>query len=265
MAGESARESARRQREKATRLQRSAEMYERGADGEGATAMALGQLPSEYWTVLHDVHWPGRRFANVDHVAIGPPGVFVIDSKNWSGRIEVADSVLRQNGRSRQTAVAGAAESAMAVAGLVPRLEPDHVRPVLCFVRGESVTGWARDVVLCSTANVVQMLTSRPAVLTPDEVRTFAAELDAGVGRAPSPSSSRSVARRSESGLRPSMNPGYDRRLPRAHRRRQRSVRGDLVRLGIAVAAALTLLTQPELVSSMGERVADKLVGIAEK
>jgi hypothetical protein len=41
MAGDSARDFARRQREKAARLERSAENWERGADGEAATAAAL--------------------------------------------------------------------------------------------------------------------------------------------------------------------------------------------------------------------------------
>lgn len=40
MAGESARELARRQREKAERLTRSATLWERGAEGEEATADA---------------------------------------------------------------------------------------------------------------------------------------------------------------------------------------------------------------------------------
>ena len=119
MAGESARESARRQRAKAQRLLRSAEMWERGADGEAATAQVLQTLPPG-WVVLHDLRWPGRRFANIDHVVIGPPGVFVIDSKNWSGRIDVRHDVLRQNGRQREKAVAGAADSALALAESLP-------------------------------------------------------------------------------------------------------------------------------------------------
>ena len=86
MAGESARESARRQREKAARLQRSAELWERGADGERATAAALDALPKDTWTVFHDVRWPGRKFANIDHVAVGPSGIFVIDAKRYKGR-----------------------------------------------------------------------------------------------------------------------------------------------------------------------------------
>ena len=160
MAGESARESARRQREKADRLRRSAELYERGAEGEQATAEALSDLPGESWHVFHDVRWPGRRYANLDHIAVGPPGVFVIDSKNWSGAITVRDDVLRQNGRARVTAVAGAAEAGLAVSSLVPMLRPELVRPVLCFVRDEPLTGWARDVMVCSTANVAAMLLS---------------------------------------------------------------------------------------------------------
>ena len=67
-AGESAYDVARRQREKAARLERSAAMWERGARGEVEVARALEALPSE-WVVLHDLSWPGRQRANIDHVA----------------------------------------------------------------------------------------------------------------------------------------------------------------------------------------------------
>ena len=108
-AGESAREVARKRREKAERLAQVADAWDRGAAGEEATARALASLPPE-WTVLHDVRWPGRRKANIDHVVIGPGGVFVIDSKYWSGTVSVAGDVLRQNGRSREKVVAAVAK-----------------------------------------------------------------------------------------------------------------------------------------------------------
>lgn len=160
-AGESAREIARKRREKAERLTRVADAWERGAAGEEATARALALLPPE-WTVLHDVRWPGRRRANIDHVVIGPGGVFVIDSKHWSGTVSVSGDVLRQNGRSREKEVASIADAALAVTGVIGQVP---AVPVLCFVRDEPVAGWARDVMVCSTANVNEMLTSRPAVL----------------------------------------------------------------------------------------------------
>ncbi|GAA1795083.1 hypothetical protein GCM10009795_045780 [Nocardioides hankookensis] len=167
MAGESAREVARRQREKAARLEQAAARWERGAAGEEAVATALAALPRTEWTVVSDVQWPGRRFANIDHVVIGPGGVFVIDAKNWSGKVEVVDSVLRQNGRHREPAVAGGSDAALAVAQLAS-LDPSLVHPVLCFVRDDWLSGWARDVMVCSTFNLVTMLVSRPTALAGD-------------------------------------------------------------------------------------------------
>lgn len=167
-AGESAYDVARRQREKAARLERSAELWERGAQGEVEVARALESLP-DGWVVLHDLAWPGRPRANLDHVVIGPGGVFVVDAKNWSGHLAVRDQVLLQNGRRREPTVASAAEAAIAVQKVVP--VPNVCMGVLCFVRDEPLTGWARDVMVCSTANLVQMLSSRPHALEAGDVQ----------------------------------------------------------------------------------------------
>ena len=168
MAGESARDVAARSRAKAERLLRHAEMYDRGAEGEHRTAAALATLPSE-WVSVHDLRWPGRQRANIDHIVFGPGGIFVIDSKNWSGRLSVGGETLRQNGRSRETAVAGCADAALAVAELLGPYAA-HVSPVLCFAREEPVAGWVRDVMICSVANLPQMLLTRPAVLTDQQL-----------------------------------------------------------------------------------------------
>jgi hypothetical protein len=37
--------------------------------------------------VFHDLAVPGNASASVDHLVIGPSGVFVIDSKQWSGSV----------------------------------------------------------------------------------------------------------------------------------------------------------------------------------
>lgn len=181
-AGESARREADRARERADRLLRRAELFEKGAEGESRVAQALSALGPD-WTVLHDHRWPGRQLANIDHVVIGPGGIFVIDSKNWSGDLRVVDHVLRQNGRSREKAVASAADAALAVSELAGPYS-HAVRPVLCFAREEEMSGWARDVMVCSALNVVHMLTSRPDVLEPAHVRDSAMRLDLSLGEA---------------------------------------------------------------------------------
>ncbi|MFC6287593.1 nuclease-related domain-containing protein [Nocardioides sp. GCM10027113] len=178
MAGESARESARRQRAKAERLQRSVELYQRHAEGEARTARALEALPGGAWTVLHDLGWPGRKHPNVDHIAVGPPGVFVVDTKNWPGDITVRDGVLRQGGRARATAVAAVRDAAAEVAALVPSLARDAVHPVLCFVSDGPLSGRAGEVLVCSTSNVVATLATRPVVMSDAEARRTASELE---------------------------------------------------------------------------------------
>lgn len=179
-AGESAYDVARRQRERAERLQRSAALWERGAEGEQAVARALAALP-EGWIALHDLAWPGRPKANIDHVVIGPGGVFVVDAKNWSGRVEVRDQVLSQNGRRRESAVASAAAAALAVQAIV--CPPATCTGVLCFVRDEPLATPARDVMVCSTGNLTALLAARPHVLSADDVRRCAEAVRAGAVR----------------------------------------------------------------------------------
>lgn len=230
-AGESAREVARQRREKAERLTRVADAWERGAAGEEATARALALLPPE-WTVLHDVRWPGRRKANIDHVVIGPGGVFVIDSKHWSGTVSVTGDVLRQNGRSRERVVAAAADAALAVTGVIGQVP---AVPVICFARDEPIAGWARDVMVCSTANVNEMLTSRPPVLHAATIARLLPVLTRGLFPATSPTGPPPPGA-------PARNPrGTSRSRPRSGRRGRgpRATRFALFVAAVVLAVAM--------------------------
>ncbi len=183
MAGESAGSSARRMRERAERLHRAADMWERGAEGERRTAEALAALPAHEWTVFHDVPWPGRPRANVDHVAVGPTGIFVIDSKHWSGSITVRDDILRQNGYRRDRVISGAVEAASAIAALVPAVRRGDVHPVICFVRDDPFAALVGGVVLTSTAQLVRALQHLPVVFVPEGRQAIAWELELGLPR----------------------------------------------------------------------------------
>ncbi len=79
----------------AFRPQPDPERWLRGAAGERATAELLDRLPDRKWAVMHDLAIPGHR-ANIDHLVIGPTGVWAVDSKTsragvragwWSVRI----------------------------------------------------------------------------------------------------------------------------------------------------------------------------------
>ncbi len=72
--------------------------WRRGATGERRTARLLARLERHGWAVLHDLAVPGSR-ANIDHLAIGPGGVFVIDSKLYSGQLHLAPDGSLWHGR----------------------------------------------------------------------------------------------------------------------------------------------------------------------
>jgi Nuclease-related domain len=67
--------------------------WRRGAAGERRTARVLAALERQGWAVLHDLAVPGSP-ANLDHLVIGPGGVFLIDSSS----IAVASSSTNLGG-----------------------------------------------------------------------------------------------------------------------------------------------------------------------
>jgi hypothetical protein len=67
--------------------------WRRGAEGERRTARLLDRLTGDGYVVFHDLAVPGSP-ANVDHLVIGPTGVFVIDSKQWSGSVHQGNDGL---------------------------------------------------------------------------------------------------------------------------------------------------------------------------
>jgi hypothetical protein len=75
-----------------------ARTWRRGAHGERHTARLLDRLTRDGYVIFHDLAVPGNTSANVDHLAIGPTGVFVIDSKQWTGSIhQSADGLAWHN------------------------------------------------------------------------------------------------------------------------------------------------------------------------
>jgi len=115
-------------RERARRLQVSADNYEKGAVGEVAVARVLGDLSAEF-VVLHDLSIPGSN-ANVDHLVIGPTGVFMIDAKCWSGRLTAGADTLWRGTTPIRHECSTAAWEAQQMSNVVGR----SVQPVICFV-----------------------------------------------------------------------------------------------------------------------------------
>lgn len=134
--------------------------WARGAEGERALADALAGI--EGLRVLHDRRVLGTR-GNIDHLAIAPAGVFVIDAKRYSGKIRIRHAT----GMSWQVdAVRAALER-----GRIDPMPP--ITPVLCFVRGEWPLLFPPEAyagVRLEGTRSIRSLVMKPPVLTSTEV-----------------------------------------------------------------------------------------------
>lgn len=63
----------------------STKAWDTGALGEERLGARLTELSNEHLRVLHDRRIPGTK-ANIDHLAVTPTGVYVIDAKRHRGR-----------------------------------------------------------------------------------------------------------------------------------------------------------------------------------
>ena len=82
------------------------ESWREGAEGERRAEKALKPLERDGWRVVHDVQ---NGHGNYDHVAIGPSGVYLLESKNLQGVVTVQGGVphLARRHDPEQTAVFG--------------------------------------------------------------------------------------------------------------------------------------------------------------
>jgi len=123
--------------------------WQSGERGEIAVARVLDSLADHSIPALHDRRIPHKR-SNIDHIAIGPAGVYVIDAKRYvRQRVEVRRfgglfsprrSELFVGGRRKMDLVNGLEPQEDAVLEALAELELPTgyiVQPVLCFINAD--------------------------------------------------------------------------------------------------------------------------------
>jgi len=63
-----------------------ADRWLRGAEGEKAVGKVCTELEADGWHAIHDV---SLGHGNVDHILVGPGGIFTIETKSHRGRIPI--------------------------------------------------------------------------------------------------------------------------------------------------------------------------------
>jgi len=146
-----------------------ADRWLRGAEGEKAVGAICAELEADGWYAIHDVSL-GRD--NVDHILVGPGGIFTIETKSHRGRIpidHIDQKMLKQ---------------AYAQKKLLERITGRDVRPLLVFSRAYlvgSVPAQRRGITVLPARMLRHYFSRRRPVIEMTEVATLHARLAAAL------------------------------------------------------------------------------------
>lgn len=149
-----------------------------GAEGERRTGRHLDGLEELGFVILHDRKVPGYG-GNLDHIVIGPTGVWAVETKSLAGKVVIDGDSLRIGGRQQDriidqvyrqaTAIQIALGTHSAGTGLT-------VTPVICLHRGELpfFDKTVRGVRLASGRQLVRLLREGEQRLSAHDVERVA-------------------------------------------------------------------------------------------
>ena len=150
---------------------RRVESFFKGARGEEHVAEILARLPEGYH-VFHDFAVGGHH---VDHVVVGPTGIFSVETKSWSGLVTVEDGEIILNGHlpdrapvRQSTREAAAVQAALGRAGWTA----GDIKPVVCFA-SDTFSETSRivgGVAVLNAKVAVEWIAAQPNVMSADDV-----------------------------------------------------------------------------------------------
>lgn len=145
--------------------------WRRGADGEQEVGWQLRKL-GDGWKVIHGVP-VGTGDTDIDHVVIGPPGVFTLNTKNHlGGRVTVTSKAIYVNGTFHPYLAKSRAEGKRATKLLSTSCGYEvMVQPLIVVMANElKIKSMTDGVHVVGRKRITRWLLNQPQTLMPDEV-----------------------------------------------------------------------------------------------
>ncbi|HNX33525.1 MAG TPA: NERD domain-containing protein [Kiritimatiellia bacterium] len=144
----------------------------KGARGEESVAVLLAALPRGYH-VFHD--FTCDPLTTIDHVVVGPTGLFVIETKCWSGRVTFANGTILVNGAvpSRPPLVQARSSARALASYLVDRVrDMPACLPVVCFASDTFQPDLLpyEDALICNASALPPLIATRACHLSADDI-----------------------------------------------------------------------------------------------
>ncbi len=153
---------------------RNIDSFFKGARGEESVAVLLAALPRGFH-VFHDVLC--GTAGGIDHVVVGPNGMFAIETKCWAGAVTFeAGAILADGAAPSRPPIGQARASAQALSlFLQDRLKLESAPacvPVVCFAsntfKSELLT--CNDTVICNATALQTLIVTYASHLSTDEI-----------------------------------------------------------------------------------------------
>lgn len=171
--------------------------YRLGAKGEQVVGRELDRLIAQGYRVFHDMPFVGW---NIDHVVVGPRGVFVVETKAWRKPAKTTDlkaeivldgdALILPGNRTSRKALVEAARNADSLGKWIAKVSAEQV----AVVPAVALPGWSLsikrygEVAVYSATNMSDHLPKRGRMeLSPAQIQRIAAQVEhqCTVGAAP--------------------------------------------------------------------------------
>lgn len=155
--------------------------YFKGARGEERVAAILAFLPGGYH-VFHDFAC-GRRGERIDHVVVGPTGVFPVETKCWAGRVSASGGdILLDGTRPHRSPIEQVQGEVTALdTFLAERIGSSPAcAPILCFASNTLSPDCLTlcGVTVCNATVLSENILSAPRHLTADEIERIVKQME---------------------------------------------------------------------------------------
>ena len=147
--------------------------------------MTLDALPEKYWGQLRCVSRPGRPDMLIDHVLVGPRGIYVIRYLPSEPDRPAAATTGGERQSLYDVGAAACVEQAATISGLLLASYRDRVRPVLCLDGNDERAEEVGGVLVASLGTFEHIVRSSPPILSTSEVARVFSALQARLEQVP--------------------------------------------------------------------------------
>lgn len=139
------------------------EPWRKGLKGETTVEQALSKLPNDYY-IIHDVVLNFKRRVQIDHVVVGPTGIFAIETKSMGGNLRPHPEGWLQGSKLIKSPQTQSIQGALILSSLTLQ----RVQPLVALSNPQAkwLGGKDKDCPVLYSNKLVMYILSQPRTIT---------------------------------------------------------------------------------------------------